>query len=147
MRAIEHLTTVIAWCASKKITVIFTPGARSLWDPNTCTITINSRITLERRLHVLLHECGHYLTGSPSPTERFGRGHQASSEVKRTMVHRVDVVDEELEAWARGLDLSKRLSITIDLDRYNRTRTEYVRTYLQWAAGVGDWEPERDDDG
>lgn len=88
-----------------------------------------------------MHECGHHLIGYASgPNERYGSGYQAEdSATKRSTVHRIDIVDEELEAWARGLKLAKRLGIKIDVNRFNHTKSEYIKTYLKWAAKVEGW--------
>ena len=135
--SIKNLATLVSWCESKRLKVEFKQHCSEFDDENS-TITISCRLRPEAQLHVLLHECGHYLIGDPDPNGRFGMGHRANKDVDlrptRTTVHRIDVVDEELEAWARGLKLVKRLRLGVDVDRYNRTRALYVRTYMVWAV-------------
>jgi hypothetical protein len=99
-------------------------------------ITINGHLAPEKQLFVLLHECGHHLIGNRSTHQRYGYGYSAehSPKIKRTLLHRIDVLDEELEAWHRGQRLAKRLGIRIDLARYNQTRSRYIKTYVQWAS-------------
>lgn len=114
-------------------------------------ITVCGRLSPERQLFNLAHECGHYLIGRPRPGGRFDAGwHVEGSGARRSTLHRVDVVDEELGAWARGLRLLQRLKVTVDMKRYNRVRAEYVRTYLKWALkvdGYGTKLNSEDDDG
>ena len=150
MHAIDQITKLVDWCSTKRLDVVFARRANGLYERDKRRITVNGRLAPESQLFVLMHECGHHLIGRPSPEERFGTGYQAADpNVKRTTLHRVDVVDEELEAWARGLKLAKRLGVEVDLDRYNRTRSEYVKTYLKWAAKVEGWSGplSEDDDG
>ncbi len=135
--SIERLEILIDWCKSKRLDVAFGRIPNGVYEHDKRLITINGSLTPENQLFVLMHECGHHLIGQPNPDDRYGSGHHVRDpEVKKTIVHRVDVIDEELEAWARGLKLTKRLGMTIDLDRYNRTRSEYIKTYLKWALKV-----------
>jgi hypothetical protein len=147
MHSIEQMQVLVDWCYNKRLKVVFARRANGLYERDLKQITVNGRLAPEAQLHVLMHECGHHLIGRPSPEERFGVGYHADDpNVKRTTLHRVDVVDEELEAWARGLKLARRLHIEVDLERYNRTRSEYVKTYLKWAAKVEGWKGPLDED-
>lgn len=143
LRSIDQLQTLVDWCIDRKIMVEFKQLQNGEYDGAARSIAINNRASPERQLYILLHECGHHLIGEPSPDGRFGCGHRAyiddNPNLKRTTVHRVDVVDEELEAWARGLKLANRLGIKLDLNRYNRVRSMYVRSYMLWAVNRGPW--------
>lgn len=139
MAAINGLAAVIDWCSSRQINVVFGKRPNGLFESGDeetrPQITINGRLSPELQLFVLLHECGHFLVGDRKPNQRYGRGwHAQDGPAKRTLVHRIDVVDEELEAWHRGLKLAKRLKIAVNIERYNQARARYVKTYLQWAA-------------
>ena len=139
MKAINDLDVLISWCHKKRIEVNFGRIPSGVYESHLQKIIVNGRLNPESQLFVLLHECGHHLIGDRRADERFGQGYPAltnRSSVPRSMTHRVDVIDEELEAWARGLKLAKRLKIVIDLPRFNRIRTEYVRTYFKWALRV-----------
>jgi len=151
MSCINDLVAVIDWCSFRKLTVRFGKRPNGLYEHSELAITINCHLAPEIQLHVLLHECGHHLIDSQKPKDRFVQGYDAANdpEVKRTMTHRVDVVDEELEAWHRGAKLAKRLGIKLDRERYNQTRSEYVKTYMKWALKVDGYNGDlgEDDDG
>lgn len=135
MAAIEKIVVVVTWCKNRGIEVNFHQRSNGLYEPVDKRITINSRLSPERQLFVLLHECGHHMIGFRTPGQRFGNGYATDEpSIKRSNLHRIDVVDEELEAWHRGLRLAKRLKIDVNIERFNQTRVEYVKTYLRWAT-------------
>lgn len=145
--SVSKLEVLIDWCSARGLAVNFSRKYGGVYYGDKKLITVNGRLAPEIQLFVLMHECGHHLIGKRSPKERYGLGHQADDpDIKRTTLHRVDVLDEELEAWARGLKLAKRQGIKVDLDRYNKTRSEYIKTYLKWAVHVGGYGKEEDDD-
>lgn len=135
MASIAHLATVVEWCEGRGIEVSFSRRFAGVYEPSSMSILVCGRLEPEQQLHVLLHECGHHLVGDRKPGERYGKGWNSDDpNTKRTLVHRIDIIDEELEAWHRGLKLAKRLGIKVNLERYNVTRARYVKTYLQWAT-------------
>lgn len=133
--SIQHIAAVVQWCETRKLSVFFTRRFAGIYEPSNMSIKVCGRLEPEQQLYVLLHECGHHLVGDRKPGERYGKGWNASDgATKRTLVHRIDVIDEELEAWHRGLKLAKRLKIKVNLERYNAIRAKYVKTYLRWAT-------------
>jgi hypothetical protein len=135
---IAQLVKLIDWCTSKKLSVNFVRHSGGTYDSAARKFVISGRLSPERQLHVLLHECGHYLIGTPAPESRFGRGYQQATDptVNRSIGFRVEIIDEELEAWARGLKLARRKNISVDVSRFNQTKVEYIQTYLKWALRV-----------
>lgn len=133
--SIAGLEVLVEWCRGRGIEVVFTKRFGGVYDPDTKKININGRLSPDKQLHFMLHECGHHLIGAKDRHERFGMGYSQGDdpETKRTFHHRCDVVDEEFEAWHRGWKLSKRLGINLDKDSYDRTRSEMLRTYMKWA--------------
>ena len=55
--------------------------------------------------------------------------------IKRSLRHRVEVVDEEFEAWRRGWRLGVKIGILCPDNRreYERTRSIMLRSYMAWA--------------
>lgn len=136
MDSIAKLAVVVAWVESRKLEVCFAKRFGGLYESWCSRITVNGRLEPEQQLYVLLHECGHHLVGERESGQRYSQGwHAEDGATKRTLVHRIDIIDEELEAWHRGLKLAKRLKIKVNAERYNATRARYVKTYLQWATG------------
>lgn len=135
VNAVVGLERLTGWCLAKRIDVCFTNRSDCRYDPNDRTIKINSRMDPECQLHVLLHECGHYLIIASGSDDRYVNGYDRDETLsKNSLLHRVAVVDEEFEAWSRGLKLARRIGINIDENRYNDTRVRYVNLYIRWAA-------------
>lgn len=131
---IRNLSILIDWCESRGIEVEFTKdkGGTYFTDKK---IKINYVLRPEKQLHTLLHECGHHLIGDREHGERFGMGYLAAGHVLNSLTHKVDVLDEELEAWHRGLQLASRLSMKIDQKRYLKIKARYIKSYAKWVSG------------
>ncbi len=101
-------------------------------------ITINARQGIEKRLYALLHECGHALIRSSWHSFSNQYPAHAHAEIKKqtnpSKSYRISVLEEEVEAWKRGLRLANRLGIYIDEEKYNQNKTHYLLTYAQWAT-------------
>ena len=137
MACIDRIEAVILWCESRGISVSFVREPNGEYDLNDRSISINGRLAPETQLFILLHECGHSLIGTRQRRQRYGNGHSAVDvdlRFARRLLHRIDVIDEELEAWHRGLKLAKRLGIQINVDRYNLVRARCIKAYARWAA-------------
>jgi hypothetical protein len=135
--ATESLRVVVEWCKARSLTVVFTKRAGGLYHPSDREIRVNGRASPLRQLHLMLHECGHFLIGSKDKHERFGMGYNNTDpEVKRSLIHRIDCVDEEFEAWHRGWKLGKRLRVLSNADKveFDKTRAEMLKTYMLWGA-------------
>lgn len=129
--SIEQMAKVINWCTDHGIAVHFNrtvtgEGGEYDWSGK---ITVDSRSSHELQLFTILHEVGHSLTGEM-------RSDVVSPRRLRTITYRVDVVDYELEAWKRGLNLARELKLGLDERRYNRARSVYVKSYMAWALKV-----------
>ena len=55
---------------------------------------------------------------------------------RTTDAHRIDILDEELDAWHRGWELALKLKVLSLNDKasFDKTRIRYVKTYVKWAA-------------
>jgi len=150
LAAIDGLTLLIDWCQSKSLCIKFTNRYGGYFDPNKKEVQVNARLAPEMQLIVLLHECGHFLVDVHRPKHRINRGYDALDALAgKTTESRVDIVDEELEAWRRGLSLAKRLKIKLNEEKYNQVRSKCVKTYMKWAVkvdGYGDSLKEDEDD-
>lgn len=136
IKHISFLESLIAWCNERKIEVDFTKQMGGLYSPEEKRIKVSGRLSPEMQVFVLLHECGHHLIGDKEKHERFGMGYSrlgSDPTITRTFRHKCDIIDEEYEAWHRGLKLARRLRLNIDKDRYDNHRAKMIRTYLVWA--------------
>jgi hypothetical protein len=136
--AIDGLARVIGWCEGKQHEVIFDSRYGAEYDGSTRRFRVNGRAKPETQLYLLLHECGHYLIGYPQRGERFSEGYSSHAIPggKRRLIYRIDVLDEELEAWHRGRRLGARLGAKIDKAAFDKLRTECIKNYAKWAVKV-----------
>ncbi len=139
LSAVDAIARMVDWCTKQGVDVTF-DGSRG----GTChedRIVVNACLAPERQLHVLLHEIGHWSLRRRKPDRRFRHGYGEKDPAHlRTLAHRVDVLHEELEAWHEGLSVADAAKVHVDLERYNRTRSEYVRGYLKWVLRAPGYE-------
>ena len=131
--AISGLAKIIDWCNQRPLVVEFTQVANGFFDGNENRIEINGRCNPEVQLLWLLHECGHALIDRNDKRITRGIALGVDPEDKRSLVARVILVDEEFEAWSRGLALAERLGVTINKLLYGKQRAHSVATYFKWA--------------
>jgi len=137
VKAIGALRVVVDWCAARSLIVTFSKRSGAIFFPSSKEIKISGRASPIRQLHCILHECGHCLIGDKDKTERFGMGYgNEDKHAKKTMHHRVDILEEEFEAWHRGWKLAKRLKVLDASDKasYDKTRVSMLMTYVKWAT-------------
>jgi len=133
---IAQLNTLIDWCTSKTIDVDFGNQAAGRYVTEQKKIKINGRLSPEKQVFFMLHECGHHLIGNREKHERFGMGYpQDDPKIRRTFHHKCDIVDEELEAWHRGWRLAKRLKLRVKKHGYDKMRATSMKSYFKWALG------------
>lgn len=136
VKHISFLESLILWCNERNIEVDFAKQMGGIYFPEEKRIRLSGRLSPEKQVFVLLHECGHHLIGDKEKHERFGMGYSrvdSDPTITRTFRHKCDIIDEEYEAWHRGFKLAKRLRLKIDKDRYDKHRAEMIKTYLVWA--------------
>lgn len=97
-------------------------------------IIIDDLLSPELQTYILLHECGHILiweNGMMLEFEKKSKRYKTATEKERTLT-----VIEEIEAWKRGLSLAARLSIPIDLVKWEDEMAGAVYAYMAWATSV-----------
>ena len=117
------------WCKDRSIRIINgNVHGLSFYHPHPPTIELGKGLHARRRLHHLLHECGHHLI-LQSKNQRWDPAN-GNPRAKQT---RLAMLDEEIEAWYRGSRLAKRLRIPIDRAVWERTKFEYLSTYMLYS--------------
>lgn len=136
---IDKLSTLIKWCAARRLTVRFAKREAGVYEPDAKTITVSCRAAPERQLHYILHEIGHHLIGCDAADERFGVGYPQlnNPEFNRKYIHKLACLEEEFEAWHRGWKLSKRLKLDLDREEFNITRLTCLKSYIGWTSRKG----------
>ena len=101
-------------------------------------IVINSSLGIEKKLYILIHEIGHILIRKN--WKKFEKefsahaGKYYDGRVTRSKKFRVSTVEEEFEAWKRGLRLAKKLGATVDESKFNNFKCECLMSYINWAS-------------
>lgn len=132
--AIDDLTRLVEWCGARGLGVEFVKKPMGTYHAGSKKVSISSRAGPVKQLVLLLHECGHHLIGMKEHHDRFGMGYpQTDPAITRTFHHRVSVLDEEMEAWARGWKLARRLDLTLPRETFDAIRLDCIRSYLSWA--------------
>lgn len=124
---ISSLEVLVGWCGSKGLRVEFNHEPNGTYTPEEGLIEINCHLFPEKQFHLALHECGHHLIGKKYVKEK------AEADAATPFHHRCDAVNEEFDAWKRGLKLAGRLKLRVDKPRYDATRTEMLKSYMKWA--------------
>ena len=139
------LERIIDWCAKKNITIEFTNRREAgVLATEEKKIYVNSTLSYEKQVFVLLHECGHLLIGfeKTHETHRFKLGYPSSQDPawKGKFIHRCIILEEEFEAWHRGRKLAKKLEVEINENNWNATKSSFIKSYLRWAMKDPDFE-------
>tara|TARA_Y100000310_G_scaffold305229_1_gene345150 strand:- start:3960 stop:4412 length:453 start_codon:yes stop_codon:yes gene_type:complete len=133
---------VTEWLEKKGWHLDCDPCVRDEMHSNGKYITISTRQGIENQLYSLLHECGHLLI--QENTEKYERNYPTQARLGLYAAHRgieksnsykVDVLDEEIEAWKRGKKLASRLGIFIDNTNFHKVSYRCIYSYIDWAAG------------
>jgi Uncharacterized conserved protein len=136
--AVTGISRLVEWCKKKNIEVDFSRKDNE-WLPLKRRIVINMSSNVEIQLCFLLHECGHILieTNSPHKTKmRWNHGYTTTNKgAKRKVRHKIEVLDEELEAWYRGRILADRLKIRLNDDKFHDCKATACLTYARWLLG------------
>ena len=104
------------------------------------TVKVNSRLAYERRLAIMLHECGHvaiYKARRRAPNRRVhgcncrewwnNRGRLKQGTKKR----KLSTLDEEIAAWEIGEKLGRKLGIRVARETFERCRVKCLLTYVR----------------
>jgi len=123
------------WLDDKGYQVLLETDAPDCVYFNFKQVYLNSRNHIEKRLYILLHECGHILIDNGSEDRLYSLSRETEAVVGDCVSkkRRVAVLSEEIEAWKRGERLAKRLGISINEEKFDKIRTDSIMSYVEWA--------------
>lgn len=133
---------VVEWARGRDITIDFIKVSVARFHSTTRRVEVSTHLPVESQLHVMLHELGHFLIeedGEVQVIRRFPNGYvKINNDLPgRGVLHKVDVVAEEFEAWERGRRLAEDLQIALDRQAFDETRAKYLQSYFKWALKRG----------
>lgn len=96
------------------------------------SIQIKKRKNEEIMLHILIHECGHIAICNK---RNYDVTHKAVMGKKYgTLVYKLGVLEEEIEAWNVGLKMAQKLGFEINMKKFNEYRARKLSTYMSWVV-------------
>lgn len=129
--AITWMSKIDDWARARGIKIEFTQDS-GCWDPDTYVIEVSHREKPLNQVLCMLHECGHFLADvhckQNKTLMKHIDGHQKSYKT------RVAIINNEIEAWARGKKLADRLKLGINSKNYEQEAARWIMTYVRWAA-------------
>lgn len=137
LESIVAIKRLIRWLKARDISVKFVKSKLGEYDHNKLVISVSESANPELQLHVLLHECGHHLLELDYIHEKVVR--PALVGPAAWIVKKTNAVTEEVEAWARGGELAKRLKLHINEAGWDTNRTNCLKTYMSKALRVGEY--------
>ena len=135
------------WIKRRGYTLVLEPGVDDRVEcEDVKKVHLNSRQGKNSLLSLFLHECGHILiyearskqtSVKARPIAGCNRRDYLSNKRrygKNTCKRKVAIVTEEIEAWERGWELGRRLSIRLSKQKFENVRIKALMTYMRWSA-------------
>lgn len=136
LKYMNSFRIVESWLCEKGYEVLLETDGEDAVYFDCSQIVINSRNHIEKRLYILLHECGHILINNNSSSRVFSLSHDTAAVMgsrKVSRKRRVAKLTEEIEAWRRGEALSRRLGIKINEEKFDKIKADAIISYVEWA--------------
>jgi|GEM_PF-2610111 hypothetical protein len=151
----DGIEKLVSFCASKGVEVRFGTRERCSHAIGLKLITMNSRLSLKKLYHVLLHESGHvvinqdmiseedhteYLLNYPGNVNKNTEAYIAEGDNEHKLTkkdHRrymVSLIHEECDAWRKGLDIAAMLELPLNLYDFYSDATTGIESYILAAA-------------
>lgn len=127
----EDLDKLIIWSNEKGYSVDISIDGDNSVDRESKIISISNKRNIEYQICVLLHECGHIQIFENEGTLSMGGPRIKWGNSSRK--YKTSVLIEEVEAWRRGINLSKKLKLSIDIDIIKVNMVNAILKYAKWC--------------
>jgi len=127
----EDLDKLIIWAESRGYMVDISPSGDNSVDKESKIISISSRRDIRYQVCVLLHECGHVQIFDNSGT--MDMDDLTSKGGKNSRKRKTAVLIEEVEAWRRAINLSKKLNISVETEYIKSCMINAILKYAKWC--------------
>lgn len=127
----EDLDKLIIWAEERGYSTDISPDGDNSVDGETKTISVSNKRSLEYQVCVLLHECGHVQIFENKGT--LDMDHFRSKWSSKSRKVKTSILIEEVEAWRRGLNLSKKLNLSIDRNIIKGHMINAILKYAKWC--------------
>lgn len=131
LEAYESIIKILLWCNKRNLKIIFSGSEKTRYSIGNRTIYINTTKNIFRQVCGILHECGHSIIIDENLNVPDINPRKYSRLLENVINKNKKFLNfkEEVYAWERGFDLSKKLNITLDLDDYISYRDACLQTY------------------
>ena len=117
----SDLDSLVVWADQKGYVVSFEPGGSNDICFESKSIEINKRLSLEKQLFILAHECGHIL----SRKKKF-----LPNKSNNLLQNNIFRLREEYEAWESAAVILKNLKISFDNDNFQIFMSKSIKKYV-----------------
>jgi len=130
------LQRIRGWIEGQGLSLV--SGMSGEYDPFKSLITYSTKLSGNKLIYELLHECGHHIISvnayPNSDHYKIQRDAQNDKRKERSMFYRMGILREEFQAWDEGYQLASSLSIIIDHEDYYRFAAKYIAYYCDWIS-------------
>lgn len=130
---------VVAWLEKIGVTVTYHDlEVENQFCPEEKKISVRNDEDEDKLLFALLHEAGHAILSHDRNfhKSRYPSKHHEDPHIDMWL-H--DLIKEEYDAWEEGFQLAQRLSIDIDIDKYETLAEECLNSYRGFATKINDF--------
>mgnify|MGYP002737716086 CR=1 FL=1 len=134
--SLKRIKAVRDWLKINGVSLQFSWKHTSHFQFERNVVVLNARLSTKKKLIILLHEVGHFLVGSKREGERYVYGYASNAIDSRGNRHKLDILDEEFEAWAQGWQIGLTLGVINpqrDRDDWDRVKYEALNLYIDWV--------------
>ncbi len=120
---------VIQYLESRRLSV--RKGRENVYYPEEKIIIYNASGSYRTQLYTLLHEAGHFLQ---EKSRNFTVHNLIYQGEIYTKYQKYRLLEQEMDAWDRGMKLAKKLGIVIDEIDYRNTAAHFIMYYVKSLA-------------
>lgn len=126
--SVRAVRKVIFYLESRNIEV--RKGRDNVYYPDDDTIVYNAQGNYTNQLYTLLHEAGHFLQ---SRSRNFMAMNLVYCDVGtiHTNYQKFRLLEQEMDAWDRGLKLARKLDIKVDIIEYRKNTAYFIMQYVK----------------
>jgi Zn-dependent peptidase ImmA (M78 family) len=128
---IRDVKRVIFYLESRNVEV--RKGRDNVYYPEDDVIIYNAQGNYVNQLYTLLHEAGHFLQ---SRSRNFTAMNliYGDADMMQTNYQKFRLLEQEMDAWDRGLKLAKALDIKLDIIDYRKNAAYFIMQYVKAIA-------------
>lgn len=130
----NQIAALKKWCARKDYTVEIGAFKDEVDTVQKC-LRLNNRTRMNNRVYSFLHECGHIVIQSNN--KKYTNKYPISGKNARRnncLLSRIEIIEEEIEAWRVGEKIAEKLNIKLDKKRYRKYAARFLMSYVVSAA-------------